>query len=69
VLLAATPVLAQQPYPSRPVTIVVPFSPGTGIDILARTLSEQFNARWGIPVVVENRPGASGNIGAEAHRW
>ncbi len=65
-LLAATPVLAQQPYPSRPVTIVVPFSPGTGIDILARTLSERFNARWGVPVVVENRPGASGNIGAEA---
>jgi tripartite-type tricarboxylate transporter receptor subunit TctC len=65
-LLAATPVLAQQPYPSRPVTIVVPFSPGTGIDILARTLSERFNARWSVPVVVENRPGASGNIGAEA---
>jgi tripartite-type tricarboxylate transporter receptor subunit TctC len=65
-LLAATPVLAQQPYPGRPVTIVVPFSPGTGIDILARTLSERFNARWGVPVVVENRPGASGNIGAEA---
>jgi tripartite-type tricarboxylate transporter receptor subunit TctC len=65
-LLAATPILAQQPYPSRPVTIVVPFSPGTGIDILARTLSERFNARWSVPVVVENRPGASGNIGAEA---
>jgi len=65
-LLAAAPVLAQQPYPNRPVTIVVPFSPGTGIDILARTLGERFNARWGVPVVVENRPGASGNIGAEA---
>jgi len=65
-LLAATPVLAQQPYPSRPVTLVVPFSPGTGIDILARTLSERFSARWSVPVVVENRPGASGNIGAES---
>jgi tripartite-type tricarboxylate transporter receptor subunit TctC len=65
-LLAAAPVLAQPPYPSRPVTIVVPFSPGTGIDILARTLGERFNARWSVPVVVENRPGASGNIGAEA---
>jgi len=65
-LLAAAQVLAQQSYPSRPVTIVVPFSPGTGIDILARTLSERFNARWGVPVVVDNRPGASGNIGAEA---
>ena len=65
-LLAATPVLAQQPYPSRPVTLVVPFSPGTGIDILARTLSERFSARWSVPVVVENKPGASGNIGAES---
>ncbi|HSU62242.1 MAG TPA: tripartite tricarboxylate transporter substrate binding protein [Burkholderiales bacterium] len=65
-LLAAAPALAQQPYPGRPVTIVVPFSPGTGIDILARTLGERFNARWSVPVVVENRPGASGNIGAEA---
>ena len=64
-IFAAGSTAAQTTYPSRPVTIVVPFSPGTGIDILARTLGERFNARWSVPVVVDNRPGASGNIGAE----
>jgi len=65
-IFAAGSTAAQTTYPSRPVTIVVPFSPGTGIDILARTLGERFNARWGVPLVVENKPGASGNIGAES---
>jgi len=64
--LIAFPALAQPVYPSRTVSIVVPFSPGTGIDILARTLGERLSVRWNEPVVVENRPGASGNIGAEA---
>jgi tripartite-type tricarboxylate transporter receptor subunit TctC len=64
--LIAFPALAQPVYPGRTVSIVVPFSPGTGIDILARTLGERLSARWNEPVVVENRPGASGNIGAEA---
>jgi len=64
-LLAAAPLVAQPAYPSRPVAVVVPFSPGTGIDILARTLAEHFSARWGVGVVVDNKPGASGNIGAE----
>lgn len=64
-VLAAAPTFGQAPYPSRPVSIVVPFSPGTGIDIVARTLGERFSARWGVGVVVENKPGASGNIGAE----
>jgi tripartite-type tricarboxylate transporter receptor subunit TctC len=64
-LLAAAPLVAQPAYPSRPVAMVVPFSPGTGIDILARTLAEHFSVRWGVGVVVENKPGASGNIGAE----
>ena len=57
---------AAQPFPSRTVTLVVPFSPGTGIDILARTLSEKLASRWGHPVIVDNKAGASGNIGAEA---
>jgi tripartite-type tricarboxylate transporter receptor subunit TctC len=52
-------------YPNRPVTLVVPFSPGTGIDIIARALQPKLNQKWGHPVVVDNRPGASGNIGAE----
>jgi len=63
--LAAIPAIAQQAYPSRTITIIAPFSPGTGIDILARTFGQRLSERWGVPVVVENRPGASGNIGTE----
>jgi len=57
---------AQEHYPTRNVRIIVPFSPGTGIDILARTLGQKLSERWKTPVVVDNRPGASGNIGTEA---
>ena len=52
-----------QPFPSRPVTLIVPFTPGTGIDILARAIGPKLSERWKQPVVVENKPGASGNIG------
>jgi len=52
-------------FPSRPVTLVVPFTPGTGIDILARAIGPALGQRWNQPVVVENKPGASGNIGAD----
>jgi len=54
-----------QGFPSRPVTLVVPFSPGTGIDILARAIGPKLSERWKQPVVVENKPGASGNIGTD----
>src|SRR5690348_5428563 len=54
-----------QSFPSRPVALVVPFSTGTGIDILARVLAPKLSERWGQPVVVENKPGASGNIGTD----
>jgi len=64
-LLCALPALAQTPYPSRPVTLVVPFSPGTGIDILARVIAPKLSDRWHQPVVVENKAGASGNIGTD----
>lgn len=57
---------AQDAYPAKPVRMIVPFSPGTGIDILARTLAQKLPERWKTPVVVDNRPGASGNIGTEA---
>ena len=57
---------AQEPYPSKPIKIVVPFTPGTGIDILARTLGQRIGDDWKVGVVVDNRPGASGNIGTEA---
>ena len=49
----------------RPVTLVVPFSPGTGIDILARVIAPKLSEKWDQPVVVENRPGASGNLGTD----
>jgi len=54
-----------QSYPSRPVTVVVPFSPGTGIDILARVIAPKLSEMWHQPVVVENKAGASGNIGTD----
>lgn len=65
-LFALFATLAQaQPFPSRPVTLVVPFSPGTGIDILARVIAPKLSEKWGQAVVVENKPGASGNIGTD----
>ncbi len=57
---------AQAQYPNKPVKLIVPFTPGTGIDILARTWGQKLQERRNVPVVVENRPGASGNIGTEA---
>ena len=50
----------------RTIFIVVPFTPGTGIDVLARLVGEELRQRWGQPVVIENKPGASGNIGTQA---
>jgi len=55
-----------QPYASQPIKFIVPFTPGTGMDIIARQVSPKLSERMGQPVLVENRPGASGNIGAEA---
>ncbi len=63
-LTAPQPAHAQA-WPQRPVTLVVPYAPGTGIDIIARTLSPKLAERLGQGFVVENKPGASGNIGAD----
>ncbi|WP_425584171.1 Bug family tripartite tricarboxylate transporter substrate binding protein [Variovorax defluvii] len=62
--VAHVPSLAQG-YPSRPVTLVVPFPPGGGTDTGGRVIAEQLARRWGQSVVVENKGGAAGQIGAE----
>ena len=56
---------AQDFFPSRPVHLIVPYTPGTGADILARALGPRLTERWNAPVITENKAGATGNIGAE----
>jgi tripartite-type tricarboxylate transporter receptor subunit TctC len=69
-LLAAASLLAPlaqaQDYPSKPITIVVPFAPGGGVDVMARLLADKLRASLGQQVNVENKPGASGMLGALA---
>ncbi len=65
-VLAGLPASAQAPYPNRPIRIIVPYTAGTGIDILARITGQKLSDRLKVAVVVDNRPGASGNIGTEA---
>ena len=57
---------AQQPYPVKPIRVIVPYSPGGTTDILTRAVGLKLTAAWGQQVVVDHRPGASGMIGAEA---
>jgi len=63
---AAHPARAQDTtFPARTVQIVVPYTPGTGADILARTLGPRLAERWKVNVITDNRPGATGNIGTD----
>jgi tripartite-type tricarboxylate transporter receptor subunit TctC len=55
-----------QPYPSKPVRIIVPFAPGSSSDVVTRIIAERMQASFGQPVIVDNRTGAGGAIGAEA---
>src|SRR5215475_4738549 len=64
-LLLAAPALAQSDYPAKPVRIVVPFPAGGSADILCRLVGETFSAAWGQTVIIDNRAGAGGNVGAE----
>jgi len=56
---------AQEKYPARPITLVVPYAPGGTTDIVARILGKEMSEKTGVAVVIENRPGANTNVGAE----
>lgn len=62
---SAAPALAQSSYPNKPITLVVPFAPGGGNDILARLIAPKMSQQLGQSIVIENKPGAGGNLGAE----
>src|SRR5882672_1390424 len=64
-LLASLPLHAQD-WPAKAVRIVVPFPAGGSADLLPRVVAEKLTEKWGQPVIVDNRPGAAGNIGADA---
>ena len=64
VMLACTATAFAQGYPNKTVHVIVPFTAGSATDILARTFGQKLSEMWGQPVIVENRPGAGGTIGA-----
>jgi tripartite-type tricarboxylate transporter receptor subunit TctC len=65
IVLVGTAAAAQDSYPSRLIKIVVPFPAGTAADTIPRMVMDKLSQRWGQAIIIENRPGATGNIGAE----
>ena len=61
---AQTKPAAGAAFPAKPVRVIVPYSPGGGLDFIARLVAQPLNERWGVPVIVDNRPGASGMVGS-----
>src|SRR5687768_11876229 len=68
--MVAAPVVAQGTYttqfPTKPVRVIVPQTPGSSADFFARLVGDMLSERWSVPVVVDNRPGAGGSIAMEA---
>jgi tripartite-type tricarboxylate transporter receptor subunit TctC len=64
-VVAAMPTVHAQNFPERPMRLIVPFAPGGTTDFLGRAVGQKLNEAWGQPVIVDNRPGAAGNIGTD----
>jgi tripartite-type tricarboxylate transporter receptor subunit TctC len=64
-LAAVAPAVAAQEYPGKPVRVIVPFAPGGGSDVIARFLAQRLTEALGKPFIVDNKPGAGGNLGVE----
>ncbi|MBC7469679.1 MAG: tripartite tricarboxylate transporter substrate binding protein, partial [Ramlibacter sp.] len=63
-VLASSGAIAQAPYPSKPIRFIVPFTAGSGTDIIARTVGDTMSKGLGQPIIIENKPGAGGTIAA-----